>query len=197
MKKEMKVIKLEAVSRGRGMSLMKALEGRESVREFASQEVSSGDLSDLLWAANGINRPEFGYRTAPSAMNAQEIDLYVCRKEGAYLYEPAARQLVMVSEEDVRPWIIHQQSLLTAPLFLLLVADLSRLQGGDSQRKLLMSAMDAGCVSENISLFCTAAGLATVPRVTMNEPELRKALNLNSSQHLLMNHPIGYPCKGK
>lgn len=185
---ELKPIKLNQPDTKRGLSLMQALEKRQSVREYSSQALALQDLSDLLWAANGINRPEAGKRTAPSAMNRQEIDVYVCLPEGAYLYDAQTHELKPVAKGDFRTAVAGAQEFVTqAPVCLVLVGNLEHFNG-----EVLMPAMDAGIVSQNISLFCTAAGLVTVPRASMDHEKLHALLQLKDSQRLLMNHPVGY-----
>lgn len=168
-------IKLEAPDLSRGKAVMQALSERQSTREFSDKELSIKDLSDLLWAANGINRPESGKRTAPSALNRQDVKVYVCMKSGSYLYEPGKQTLVLLSEGDARPVDI-------APVCLVLVADSNE----------MMAAIDAGIVSQNVSLFCSGTGLATVPRASMDKAALREALKLSDKQEPMLNHPVGY-----
>lgn len=190
---ELKPIKLNAPDKKRGVSIMEALEKRHSVREYANKALSQQDLADLLWAANGISRPATGKRTAPSAMNMQEVAVYVCLPEGAYLYDDGTHSLQPVVKKDLRPLVAGQQKFAAeAPVCLVLVADIARFQSGDKAQNLLMGAVDAGIVSQNISLFCAGVGLESVPRASMDQVGLRKALNLKDSQHLLMNHPVGY-----
>lgn len=175
------------------VSLMQALSDRQSVREFADRQLSLEELSSLLWAANGINR-EDGRRTAPSAVNAQDIDIFVCMASGAYLYDAKQNQLARVTTQDLRQAVAAQQPVM-APVFLVLVADLSRYpEGLAAQRELvtLFAAEDAGYVSANIGLYCAAAGLATVPRASMDKDALAAALQLTDSQVLLLNNPVGY-----
>lgn len=191
---KMNGIKLNAPDKSRGTSVMQALASRQSARAYADKALSIQDLSDLVWAANGINRPESGKRTAPSALNAQDIDIYVCMKEGTYFYDAAKNELTPVAPGDHRPLVAAQQDFLNnAPVFLVLVADISRFEKGDEKTKLIMSAYDAGIVSQNINLFCASNGLATVPRASMDIPKLKTILKLSPSQHPLMNNPVGYP----
>lgn len=189
----LKPMKLNVPDKNRGESIMQTLSKRHSVREYANKKLELQDLSDLLWAANGINRPADGKRTAPSAMNTQEVDVYVCLPEGAYLYDALTHTLVPIVKDDLRPLVAGQQSFVkTAPVCLVIIADIARFKSGDKEHHLLMGAVDAGIVSQNISLFCAGTGLETVPRASMDQPGLRKALKLKDSQHLLMNHPVGY-----
>lgn len=185
-------IKLKIPDKNRGVSVMKAFEQRCSDREFSEKKLELQDLSDLLWAANGINRPESGKRTAPSAMNRQDIDIYVCMPEGAYIYEAGPHQLRLVVAKDLRPLVAAGQDWVEqAPLVLVLVSDIAKF-GGNAQRQMLTGALDAGIVSENIALFCAGVGLATVPRMSMDQNELKKSLGLKDSQHLMLNNPVGY-----
>lgn len=185
---EKTAIKLNRPDVKRGSLLMTALEKRQSAREYRDQKLNMQDLSDLLWAANGINRPESGKRTAPTAMNRQEIDVYVCVPEGAYLYDAKNHALQLVAPGDYRAAVAGPQAFAAqAPVCLVIVADLAPFKG-----EILMPAMDAGIVSQNISLFCAANGLATVPRATMDQAKLKEALKLKATQRLLLNHPVGY-----
>lgn len=187
------IIKLLEPDKTLDVSLMQALSDRASQREFADKQLSLEDLSSLLWAANGVNR-EDGKRTAPSAVNAQDIDIYVCMASGAYLYDAKQSQLIRTSTEDLRPAVCGKQTM-DAPVFLVMVADISRYpEGLASQRQLVESfaCMDAGYVSGNIGLYCAAAKLATVPRASMDKEALAKALNLKDTQILILNNPVGY-----
>ena len=155
----LKAIKLNAPDKTRGASVMKALADRHSEREFANKKLSLQDLSDLMWAAIGINR-EDGKRTAASALNKQDVDVYVLMEEGAYLYDPKAHQLNPVAEGDHRPLIGGKQtSVNSAPACLLMVSDVSKFGNvGTPQLRERFGALDAGLVSQNIALFCSGCG---------------------------------------
>ncbi len=195
-----KTIKLNEPSKSRKTDVMTAFKNRKSTNEYEKRDLSIQDLSDLLWAANGINRPESGKKTAPSALNSQDIDVYVCKADGAYVYDAAKKELKQITKKDLRP-LMNGNRPNDAPVLLLLVADLSRYKAYDSKnseankRLYDMSALDAGIVSQNISIFCAAAGLGTRPRASMNHDELRKELKLKESQITWLNHPVGYPKK--
>lgn len=190
---ELKKIILNSPDKTRGTSVMEAFSNRQSIREYEEKALSLQDLSDLLWACNGINRPEKGKRTAPTAMNKQEIDIYVCFPEGAYLYDAKENSLIPVAAGDFRPALAMQQEFVkTAPVCLVIVADVSKFDGTDTQQKMLSGAVDAGIVSQNISLFCAGTGLATVPRGWMDKEEIKKLLQLKESQIPVLNHPVGY-----
>lgn len=177
----------------RGLPVMKAFALRSSESKFDSTSLKLQDLSDLLWAANGVNRTESGKRTAPSAMNSQDVDVYVILKSGIYLYEAKKHQLELVAAGDHRLLGVGRQAnFATAPVICILVSDISRFKSGADSVKLSWAALDAGIVSQNISLFCAGAGLATRPRVTMDQPKLREILKLKDSQYLMLNNPVAY-----
>jgi len=192
---ELQEIKLNAPDKTRGSAVMKALSDRQSVREYDTKEISLQDLSDLLWAANGINRPD-NMRTAPSAMNRQEIDVYLINKEGAYLYDATDHVLKPVSSGDFRKAVAAQQDFAaTAPISIVLVANLEKLGDPTKEGTRMTANFDAGIVCQNINIFCSAVGLATVPRGSMNQEELKKALKLTDTQIISINNPVGYPKK--
>lgn len=187
-------IKLNAPDMERGLTIMKAFEKRASATSFSSMELSLQDLSDLLWASNGINRPESGKRTAPTAVNAQDVDIYVLMKPGAYLYDAKTHTLKGIAAGDNRKLVSDRQTnFANAPVMLVLVSEISRFRGDDNARKLSWAAMDAGIVSQNISIFCAGAGLVTRPRASMDTEGLKKLLNLGANQFPLLNNPVGYP----
>jgi SagB-type dehydrogenase family enzyme len=192
---DLKVIKLDAPDKSGGEPLMKVFNNRKSDREFAPDKLKPGDLSALLWAANGINRAD-GKRTAPSAINAQDVDVYVLLPEGAYLYDAKAHALNPVAAGDYRAAVAGRQDFVkAAPLCLVLVSDLTRLSKTPDDGTRLMGAVDVGIVCQNINLACAGLGLFTVPRGSMDQEALRKALKLKDTQLLLMNNPVGYPKK--
>jgi SagB-type dehydrogenase family enzyme len=173
------------------MTLMQTLMQRHSVRSYSDKNIDTQTLSTLLWAACGINRPAEKRITAPSAINGQDISVYVCRKEGAYRYLPLDNTLEKVSDEDLRTAVAGGQDFAqTAPICLVLVSDVSKVRSHQS-----LSNMDAGFVSENICLACTAMGLATVPRATMDQDALHQKLKLTETQIPILNNPVGWPKK--
>ena len=186
-------IQLKAPEKSAGLSVMEALANRHSTREFSYNKLTIQELSNLLWAANGINREEKGgMRTAPSAMNAQEVDIYVCMEEGAYLYDAKSNQLLPIVKEDLRGLVGGQQAYVkNAPVVLVMASDLAKLPGGNSEQTKLMAAVDAGIVSQNISIACSALGFVTVPRASMDKESLGQKLKLKNTQLLLMNNPVG------
>ena len=172
------------------VTLMDALSQRHSERSFSERALSAEQLSLLLWAANGVNR-EDGRLTAPTAMNRQDIQLYVCRADGAYLYDAAAHKLTRVCTDDLRAAVATERQAFAkeAPVSIVIVSDLRKF-GNRPNREL--GSLDAGYVSQNIYLAATAMGLGTVARGTMDREVLAKALGLVEEQVLLLNHPVGY-----
>ena len=173
-------------------NLMKALSERASARVFDSTPLSIQDLSDLLWAANGVNRVESGKRTAPSAINAQDIDIYVFDSEGVYLYNAQKHILEGVVNGDYRKIISNQDKDPYPALILLLVSDISRFTRADDSLKTEWAAMDAGIVSQNIMLFCSSAGMESRPRAFMKKSEIIELLQLGTTKLPMLNIPVSY-----
>lgn len=169
-------------------TLVEVLKNRRSEREFSKEPLSDQVLSNVLWAACGINRPAEKKITAPSAVNAQDIVVYVCRTDGAFRYDALNNTLIKVSSKDLRKDVAANQAFsAVAPVSLVLVSDMNKFRSPRAE----LGAMDAGYVSQNICLICTAMGLKTVPRATMNKDALAKELGLTDNQILELNHPIG------
>ena len=172
---------------------MQAFSQRASVKEWNSSEMKVEDISDLLWAANGINRPGEDKRTAPSALNAQDVDIYVFTEKGVYLYNAKEHQLDPVVEGDHRELVAgRQKEVANAALMCVLISDISRFKFGEENMRLQWAAFDAGIVSQNISLFCASEGFANRPRASMEKEKLRELLKLKASQHLMMNNVVSY-----
>lgn len=176
------------------ISVMETYKQRKSVREYSAKALSEQDLSDLLWAAQGQNR-EDGHLTSPTAMNRQEIRLYVFTEKSISLYDPQANTLTQVASGDHRGIMASGQDFVkNAPVVLLMVADMDKFRS-NNQHAQWMVAVDTGIVCENINLFCSAAGLCTVPRGTMDSKAISTLLGLNDNQIPLINNPVGYPSK--
>ncbi|HQR67522.1 MAG TPA: SagB/ThcOx family dehydrogenase [Thermoanaerobaculia bacterium] len=175
-------------------TLVSALKARRSAREFSPVPLSPQALSDLLWAACGVNR-EDGRRTAPTAKNWQEIDVYVVLPEGAYVYDAKAHALRGVATGDFRAATGMQDFVATAPLNLVYVADLSRMSGAAPEDRDRYAASDAAFVSQNVYLWCAATGLSTVVRGSVDRPALAKALGLAAGQRIILAQTVGPPKK--
>jgi SagB-type dehydrogenase family enzyme len=186
-------ITLPAPRRRGGLPLMEALWRRESQREFAPRALRRQLLSDLLWAAAGVNRPGLGGRTAPSALNAQEVLLYVAMPQGLYRYEPAAHALQRVATADVRRVTGYQDFVDTAPLDLIFVADHSRMKLVPAAQREAFAFAAAGAMAQNVYLFCASAGLATVIRAWFDHRALSQAMGLGPDHQLLLSQTVGTP----
>ncbi len=174
-----------------GLPLMQALQRRQSGREFRPDALSPQQLSDLLWAAAGINRSEHGGRTAPSAMNAQEVDLYLALPQGLYRYEPQRHVLLLVKAEDVRRVTGYQDFVDNAPLDLVFVADHSRMKLVPAAARESYASVAAGAMAQNVYLYCASAGLVTVVRAWFDRTALTQAMGLTPDQQVLLPQTVG------
>jgi nitroreductase len=190
---DLKPVALPAPKTSGGKQLMQVLKERKSVREFGPQQLSRQVLSNLLWAAWGINR-EDGRRTAPSASNRQEIDVYAILADGAYLYDAKANALQPVARTDLRKLAGTQAYAADAPLNLIFVADTAKL-GGDDAGRLSTANADAGFIAQNVYLFCASEGLGAVVRGSVNRADLGKAMNLRPEQRIVFAQSVGYAKK--
>lgn len=177
-----------------GSPLMDVFGRRHSSREFAERELPEQQLSNLLWAAFGVNRPKTGGRTAPSARNWREIDIYLAMKDGLFRYDPLAYGLERILSEDIRPATGMQDFVGKVPLNLIYVADLSRVVDvQDSQERRFYCAVNAGFIAQNVYLYCASEGLATVARGLINRRNLVKRMRLGHNQRVLLAQSVGYP----
>ena len=190
---ELSAIKLPPPNLNSGKSLMQSLQARKSSRDFSTKKIPVQILSNLLWAACGINRPESGKRTAPSAVNWQEIDIYVAMAEGLYLYSAKEHILKPVLNRDIRALTGKQSFVKEVPVNLIYVADFSKISKADIEEKNLYSAADTGFISQNVYLYCASEGLATVIRGMIDKDALSKAMNLTDNQKIILAQTVGYP----
>jgi SagB-type dehydrogenase family enzyme len=174
-----------------GMPLMETLAKRTTVRAFDTTDISRQQLSNLLWASFGINRPD-GKRTAPSASNKQEIDIYVLLKTGAYIYDAQNHTLIQVTPEDLRSQAADRR-FADAPVQLIFIADLSKRGENSEEGKLRTANIDCGYISQNTYLYCTSEGLVTGARGSVNRDVLISKLKLKPDQKILLAHSVGYP----
>ena len=176
-----------------GKTLEEALRARQSSRSYADKDIPADVLSGLLWAACGVNRKESGKRTAPSAVNKQEIDVWVAKKDGLFLYEPKDHMLSRKGSEDIRALTGTQSYVAEAPLDLIYVADIAKVAGKTDQDRSNLAWADTGYVSQNVYLYCAVMGLGTVVRASIDLPALSKAMGLGEKQHIIMAQCVGYP----
>lgn len=192
---ELKSIQLPKPQTDGGKPLMQVLKDRSSSREFGPAKLPIQVLSNLLWAAFGINRPESGKRTAPSAVSYQEIDIYVATSDGLYLYDAKAHMLKPILSEDIRALTGRQPFVKDAPVNLVYVADYSKMTRSSNEDMDLFSAANTGCIAQNVYLFCASEGLATVLRASIDRPTLAKAMKLRPDQKIILSQTVGYPKK--
>lgn len=178
-----------------GRPLMQVLADRKTTRDFSPEALPLRVLSDLLWAAFGINRPETGQRTAPSANNRQEIDIYVATAQGLYLYDAKAHALQPVLAEDLRAKTGVQPFVGKAPVNLVYVADFSRTNEPTDEDKAFYAAANTGFIAQNVYLYCASEGLATVVRGLVNKTALARAMKLKPEQKVTLAQTVGYPKK--
>ncbi len=175
-----------------GKPLMQCFKERKTTRSFDSRALPQQVLSNLLWAAFGVNRAD-GRRTAPSAMNRQEIDVYVAMQNGLYLYDAPSHSLDMVTKEDIRAKTGTQSFVTDAPLDIIYVADLSKEEHATLDEQNLFCAADCGFIAENVYLYCTSEELACVVRASIDKYGLSKAMNLRPDQKIILSQTVGYP----
>lgn len=185
-------VKLPPPDTAGGMPLMQALKERKSTRSFADKPIHPQIMSNLLWAAFGINRPD-GHRTAPSAMNWQEIDIYVASEGGLFLYDAGSNSVRLVSKDDIRGKTGTQSFVKDAPINLVYVADMSRVRRASGEDRSLWMGADCGCIVQNVYLFCASAGLSCVVRGSIDKSALAKAMNLRPDQKIILSQTVGYP----
>ncbi len=185
-------IKLPTPNTKGGMPLYDALANRQTNRQFSSKQLDEQQLSDLLWCANGINRKD-GKRTAPSARNAQEIDIYVFNEKGVFLYIPKENVLKMIIPEDRRPEMSSRggKMITSAPVTLLFVANYEKMDGFDDEAREFYGATDAGFVSQNVYLYCAANKLHTVVMGAIDRSNIMEFLKIKGKP--ILAQPVGYP----
>ena len=177
----------------RGRPLMEVLRERRSSRAFSDKQIPAQLLSDLLWATAGVNRPESGKRTAPSARNRQEIEVYVTLPEALLLYEPTAHALKTVAPRDLRAVTGKQPFAATAPVNLVFVADVTKMGETSDEARARYSGADAAYMSQNTYLFCASEGLATVARGWIDREALAEAMGLGEDRIIVLAQTVGYP----
>lgn len=193
MARDLQPVQLPAAQRHGGMPLMQALSARHSSREFSPRPLPPQVLSNLLWAAFGINRPGSGGRTAPSAHNWQEITVFLATADGLYRYDPHNNRIEPVLERDIRALTGTQDFVARAPLDLIYVADLDAMKGAGEQDRLLYSSADTGFIAQNVYLYCASAGLNVVVRGSIDRRALARAMGLSQGQRVVLSQTVGFP----
>jgi SagB-type dehydrogenase family enzyme len=190
---DVKTIQLPSPQTDIGKPLMQTLKLRQSSRSFDTKALPLQELSNLLWAAHGINRPASGKRTAPSAMNWQEVDVYVALPEGLYLHDVKDHSLIPVVPKDLRASTGKQSFVKDAPLNLVYVVDFARVTRAREEDKIIWSAADVGFIAQNVYLYGASQGLAVVVRGLIDKAALTQEMNLRPEQKIILAQTVGYP----
>jgi nitroreductase len=189
---EVRVIHLPPPRTTGGGELLNALQSRKTSRTFSPRPLPQDLLSTLLWAASGINRPD-GRRTAPSAHNWQEIEVFAAFPDALYRYDAPAHTLTAVVAKDLRALTGTQDYVGAAPLNLVYVSDFSRMQDASEEDRAFFSATDAAVIAENVYLFCAAMNLAVVVRGLVDRKQLAPAMGLRRDQRVVLAQSVGFP----
>lgn len=176
-----------------GTALATALRQRLSTRDFLPDALSLQDVSDLLWAAFGVNRTQGHRRTAPSARDWQEIAVFAVLPEGAFRYDATGHRLLLVKAEDLRADTGVQPFAATAPLNLVYVADFAAMHDTRADERPFLAGADAGCIAQNVYLHCAANGLGTVVRALIDRRRLAQALGLTPTERIALAQSVGHP----
>jgi len=177
------------------ISLAEALRHRRSVRAYSVEAVPAETLSALLWAAFGVNRPSTHHRTAPSARNWQEIDIFVVLAQGSYRFDAHNHRLDLVKAEDLRTATGTQDFVGEAPVNLVYVANFDRMTGSTEEERHFLAGADAGCIAQNVYLYCAGTGLATVVRGLLDRRRLARDLGLRPTQRIVLAQSVGWPAE--
>lgn len=188
---EARKLDLPPAEKGGGRPLMETLNERKTTREFSDRELEPHILSNLLWAANGINRKEDGKRTAPSARDMREIDIYIITREGAYLYIPDGHLTKLIKEGDFRKEAAGRSDFAAnAPIILVFVANAKKMEKLDASARDAYAHIDCGYVSQNVYLFCASENLATVAIGGVDKAGMTKILGLKDDK-VILSQPVG------
>ncbi|HVO90831.1 MAG TPA: SagB/ThcOx family dehydrogenase [Casimicrobiaceae bacterium] len=180
---------------GRAAPLLELLAKRRSSRNFSPKPLPLDVLSALLWAGFGINRRATGGRTAPSAHDWQEIEVFAVLPDGAYRYDAAAHTLHLARTGDLRALTGVQDFVGGAPLDLVYVADFAKMSDATDEQRTFFASADAAVIAENVYLFCAAADLATVVRGLLDRRKLATALGLAVNERIVLAQTVGYPAR--
>jgi len=203
---ELKPIQLLPPQLDGGRPLMQVLRARKSIRSYSDEKLSLQALSNLLWAAFGINRPESGRRTAPTGGNLQNIEIYVATAEGVYVYDAKAQVLNPILAEDIRSLTGRQYappgwppdripSLDEAPVNLIYVYDGAKKARMTDEDNLRLAFNHTGYISQNVYLYCASEGLATIVRLWFDKPAVEEKMGLRPEQYATLVQSVAYPKK--
>jgi nitroreductase len=189
---ETPIMQLPAPKMSGGMPLMQALKLRHSTREYSERPLPLPVVSDLLWAAFGVNRAS-GDRTVPYWRHIMVIDIYAAMADGVWFYDPKAHLLHKHLNADIRAVTGEQDFVGSAPLNLIYVAHGERMHDVPPEDRRLYASVDAGFIGQNVYLFCASEGLASVFRAAIDYKKLAKAMQLEGEQFVTFAQTVGYP----
>jgi SagB-type dehydrogenase family enzyme len=189
------VIKLNPPDLNKGISIMQALKKRKTTRDISDKKLTLQQLSDLLWAADGVNRSD-GKRTSPAAMGIYCIDIYVVLPEGVYLYDPDKHQLNPVAKGDFRKSAGMQDFVYIAPVNLVYTFTLRNRKNAPAQvpeqKRKIWGDVEVGCLVQNVYLYCASQGLGAVVRGMVDQKKFGEILKLKPEQ-IIVAQTIGHP----
>lgn len=192
-------IKLVAPVINEGISVKQAISKRHTTREFLSQPLSLKNLSELMWAAYGINRKATRGRTAPAAWGIYPLEIYAIMEEGTYLYDPEEHKLNPVAKGDFRTDSGFQEFAGKAPLDIAIYVDPGKVKIDDPELQKLIdgnldriTALDAGAVTENVYLYCASTGINVVERIYVDGDKLRSSIGLPDNRKFIVALTVGY-----
>lgn len=193
------ILKLPEPQKELEFPLMKALEKRRTIRKWKDTSVSEQDISNILWAACGVTKKKYGNvkskRTAPSACNSQEIRVYLAMKKGVFLYSEENHELFKIISKDIRENIGTQKMMKSAPLGLVFVADLSRMNSPflrNKEARRFCAWVDTGYLSQNVYLYCAASNLGTVVLSLVDREKLHKLMKLKEHEKIVLTQVVGH-----
>lgn len=186
------LVKLPEPNKTGGKPLMQTLNERQSSRDFIDKELSMQQISDLLWAAYGINRHETGKHTIPTSRNIQDMEVYITTKDGAFLYLPKEHAIQKIISTDIREKTGKQDFVKVAAVNLIYVSDFSKAGNGADEVKTMTAATHCGFIGQNVYLYCASEGLISVFRAYIDNTEIAKALNLPDNKHVIYCQTVGY-----
>jgi len=188
------VVKLpEPDKTGKG-SLQRALSERRSLRSFEKTPLTLKEISQILWAAQGITSPR-GMRTAPSAGAVFPMTLFAARGEGLHRYDPETHSLIRVQKNDIRKDLadaaLGQSPVASAPLVIIIAADVEKITRVYQERAVRYCDIEAGHIAQNIALQAQAIGLGMVPVGAFNDHRVQKVLDLSPKWRICYILPVG------
>jgi nitroreductase len=193
-------IKLPPPNLEKGIPLMQALAGRKTTREISDRKIPAQELSEILWAANGVNRPKDGKRTSPAAVNKQAVDIYVVLEEGIFLFDAVKNELEPIAKGDFRKSAGMQDFVFIAPLNIVYVFNPAKFNEmpqfaskmSDEDKK-IMAAIAAGCMAQNVGLYCASEKLGSTVRAMVDREKLGGVMKLRPEQSIIFAQTVGYP----